>query len=182
MTEPTPRATPPTDPMATSEPSAPGVRPPPASVPPGPSESTAGATGPSASAAMSGAQTQAATLLARLGLAEQLAVGGAVLILLGEVVTGLIFDEYYSGDLVSLLAVAVLVAAWIRHMRSGEVPLGYVTVIRIAGFAVGLIAITDLFVEVRHGAFGNGIDIVGAIGYYVGAALMVGGAIQIKEH
>ena len=150
-----------------------------ATPPPEPNPPPEPATG--AAASMSTAQAQAASMLARLSMAEQLAVLGAVLILLVEVVTGLLLDQYYAGDLVSLLAVAVLVAAWIRHAGSGQVPLGYGTVIRIAGLAVALVAVADLIVELRRGAFDNGTDIVGGIGYYVGAALMAVGAFQIKE-
>ena len=77
-----------------------------------------------------------------------------------------------------LLAVAVIVAAWVRHAKGGEVPLGYVTVVRIAGFAVGLIALMDFIFEIRHLDLDNPVDLFGAVLYYIGAALMAAGACQ----
>ncbi len=139
---------------------------------------TAGAPGGATAAA---AQAQATSMLARMSRPEQLAVVGAVLLLLVEVVTGLLLDQYYAGDLVSLLAIAILVGAWVQYGRGGTVPLGYITVIKIAGFAIGLIAISDLIVELRRGVFDNVTDIIGGLAYYVGAALVAVGAFQAKE-
>jgi hypothetical protein len=135
----------------------------------------------SAASSAASAQAAAASFVGRLGLAEQLALGGAALIVIVEIVFGLLLDEYWAGDIAFLLGLAVLAAAFIRHARGGEVPIGYVTVIRVAGFAVLALAIVDLVYELRHGVFDNGADILGGALYYVGAGLMAAGAWTLRE-
>jgi hypothetical protein len=66
-------------------------------------------------------------------------------------------------------------------MRGGEVPLGYVTVLRIAGFIVGIVAIYDLVYTIRNVDFEVSEDLIAEIGYYIGAILMAAGAWQMKE-
>jgi hypothetical protein len=174
MTEPMPGATPPPAPASPEDTGAPAW-----GSSPGATDSPS--TTPAGSTPAAAAQAMSASMLGRMSLAEQLSVLGAVLLLLVEVVTGLLLDEYFAGDLVSLLAIAILVAAFVRYGRNGDVPLGYVNVLRIAGFAIGLIAVSDLVIEVRRGVFDNVIDIVGGLAYYAGAVLVTVGAFQLKE-
>jgi hypothetical protein len=120
-------------------------------------------------------------MLAKLDAAEQMALGGAALIILVELIFGVLLQQYHAGQISFLAAVAVVAAAWIRHARHGEVPLGYVTVVRLAGFTVGLIALVGIVGELRNGVFDDIADILGGLAYYIGAALMVAGAWSLKE-
>lgn len=122
----------------------------------------------------------APTALSRLNAAEQLVTGGAVLLLLVEIVFGVLLYTYFVGSVVVIAAVAVLLAAFIKHARGGEVPLGYVTVLRIAGFIVGILAVYDLIYQIRATDFEVSEDLLAAIGYYVGAAMMAVGAWRMK--
>lgn len=140
-------------------------------------------TAASAAAASASAAASAATeaFRTRLGVAEQVAVAGAALVVLVELVTGMVLQEYWAGDVAFLLGLAVLTAAYLRHVRSGAVPLGYANVIRVAGFAIAALAVVDLVYEVRRGVFDNAIDILGGAGYYLGAVLMAMGAFRIGD-
>jgi hypothetical protein len=149
----------------------PGV--PPASPEPPPTAPT-----PSTAA---GAQAGAASILNRLSAAEQLAVAGAALILVVEIVFGVILEDYYPGNIAFLLALAVLAAAFIRHVRNGEVPLGYVTVVRVAGFAILALAIVDVIYDLRNDVFDTTSTIIAGILTYGGAILMGAGAWMLRE-
>jgi hypothetical protein len=107
-------------------------------------------------------------------------MGGAALILIVQIVFGVLLEEYFPGSLVWLLALAVLIAGYVKG-RGGEVPLGVYTVVRIAGLAVGLVALFDLIFEIRNGFGDSAVDLLGALGYYVGCAAMAAGAFIIKR-
>jgi len=157
----------PAEPVSAPASPPPAVPPPPPGVPPPPTTASATA----------GAAT---SMLAGLGQAEQLALLGAVLVLFVEIVFGLILEEYGSGDLSTVAAAAVVAAVWI-HARGGRVPLGYATVIRVAGFVIAVVAVVSLVNEVRGGVFDRIADILGGLGYYAGAALMAIGAWTIRD-
>jgi hypothetical protein len=162
----------PTPPTWGTEPAKPPERP----------TSDAAATANAAAAGAAAAATAAsAAFRSRLSLAEQLAVAGASLIVLVELVFGLVIEEYWAGDPAFLLALAVLGAAYVRHVRKAELPLPYSFVVRVAGFGLLALAVIDLPYELRNGVFDNVADILGGAGYYVGAALMAVGAWTIRD-
>jgi hypothetical protein len=134
-----------------------------------------------ASSAAAAASAATAAFRSRLSVGEQLAVAGAGLIVLVELVFGLVIEEYWAGDPAFLLALAVLAVAYIRHVRKGELSVPYATVIRAAGFGILALAVVDLPYELRHGVFNNLADLIGGAGYYGGAALMTVGALTIKD-
>ncbi len=155
----------------------PGIPPTMAAEPPAAPPGGAGA----ASGAAAGAASAASEAFSRLRPAEQMAIVGAGLIVLVEVLLGAIIDEYWSGDAAFLLALAVLAAVYIRHVRKGVTPLSYATIIRVAGVGVAALALIDLPSELRHGVFDRATDILGGAGYYGGAVLMAIGAWSIKD-
>ena len=137
---------------------------------------------PTASAgAAAAASAASAAFRSRLSVGEQLAVAGAGLIVLVELVFGLVIEEYWAGDPAFLLALAVLAVAYVRHVRKAELPVPYATVVRAAGFGILALAVVDLPYELRNGIFNNIADILGGAGYYGGAALMAVGAFTIKD-
>jgi hypothetical protein len=135
---------------------------------------------PPPAAAPPAAAPAAPSALSRMSAAEQMVTGGAVLLLLVEIVFGVLLYTYFVGSVVVIAAVAVLLAAFIKHARGGEVPLGYVTVLRIAGFIVGIVAVYDLVYQIRNVDFEASEDLIADIGYYVGAAMMAVGAWRMK--
>ncbi len=166
----------------------PGVSPAPSTPPSGPPPSDgwgaagapAGGAGVPASAAADAASAATAAF-GRLGRAQQMAVAGAALLILVELVFGLVLEEYWVGDVAFILALAVLAAAFIIHVRNGKLPVSESTVIRAAGVGVAALAIVDLPYELRNGIFDNIADDLGGLGYYAGAALMAVGAWTTKE-
>jgi hypothetical protein len=130
---------------------------------------------------MADAQAAAASLLNRLSAAEQLAVVGAGLVLVVEIVFGVILEDYYPGNLAFLLALAVLAAAYVRHVRHGEVPVGYVTVVRVAGFAILALAVVDVIYDLRNDVLDSGTRVVAGVLNYGGAILMGAGAWMLRE-
>lgn len=156
--------------------------PPQGDAPPQESAASPGA-GASAAAGVAATAANAATeaFRTRLGMGEQLAVVGAALIVLVELVMGMLLLQYWAGDVAFLLGIAVLAGFYQRHVRGRDVPLGHVTVIRVAGVAIAALAIVDLSYELRTGVFDDVPDIVGGAAYYVGAALMALGALRIGD-
>jgi hypothetical protein len=116
-----------------------------------------------------------------MSAAGQMAVAGAALLVACQLILGLVLEEYYTGDLAFALAAIVLVAAWITFSRGGSVPLGFATIVRVAGLVIGLLAVVDLVFELRNGVFDNIADVLGGILYYAGAALLAAAAFRIKD-
>jgi hypothetical protein len=137
------------------------------------SDPTGGSPAPAAPAAAPTAAQAAANALT-------LAMGGAALILVVYVVFDVLLEQYFLQTFSWLLAVAIVVAGYIKT-RGGDVPLGAVTVIKVAGLAIGLIALTDLISELRNGVFDDVVDIVAGLGYYIGAAAAAAGAWTLKR-
>lgn len=153
----------------------------PAKPPEQPATDPTSAANAAATSAAAAANAATAAFRSRLSMAEQLAVAGAGLIVLVEVVFGLVIEEYWAGDPAFLLALAVLGAAWLRHVRKAELPISHSLVVRAAGFGLLALAVIDLPYELRNGIFDNIADILGGAGYYLGAALMALGAWTIKD-
>ena len=167
----------------------PGVSPAPSNSPPGPPATdgwnAVGAAPGGTSAAPANAAADAASAataaFGRLGRAEQTAVAGAALLIVVELLFGLVLEEYWVGDVAFILALAVLVTAFVIHVRNGKLPVSESTVIRAAGIGVAALAIVDLPYELRNGIFDNLADDIGGLGYYAGAALMAVGAWTTSE-
>jgi hypothetical protein len=110
-----------------------------------------------------------------------MAVAGAALLILVELLFGLVLEEYWVGDVAFILALAVLATAFVLHVRNGRLPISESSVIRAAGLGVAALAIVDLPYELRNGIFDNLADDLGGLGYYAGAALMAVGAWTTKD-
>jgi hypothetical protein len=160
-------------------PAAPAVPPEPLATPPG--GPTPPPQAPAAPPPTAQAMATAASMVNRFNSAEQMAVGGAALIVLVELVFGMVLEGYWAGDVPFVLALGVLGVAFMRRIRNAELHVDYVTVLKAAGFAVAALAVIDLVYELRHGYFDNATDILGGAGYYIGAALMFAGAWMVRR-
>ena len=111
--------------------------------------------------------------------AELFVLGGALLVILCDLLFDVIIDRYPFSDITSAAAVAALLAVVLGSRMSD----GARTARMIAVGAVGValyMAARDLYFDVR--ALSGGIDVtylLGALAMYVGVALMAWGAWQL---
>lgn len=101
---------------------------------------------------------------------------GALALVGGHVLFGLLLDEYYYGTLIPALALMVLLAV----LNVGGFGLS-ARAQRIIGIFVGLSAAIGFLTDLRSGGFPDGVvDVLAYLVYLGGAALMFVGAWSSK--
>ncbi len=118
-------------------------------------------------------------LIDGLGSGERLFALGAALIVVDYLLFELILEEYsfFTGTL--LVAAIGLFAVWVRHSRSGAswpVPYGWVA--KLLGYMAVFLGLIELLADLRLGILDNGADVIGGLGLYAGAVLMLLGSRQ----
>jgi hypothetical protein len=149
--------------------------------PPGP-ESTHAATPPPSPAASTVPATPAApsamsTFVSSMTQAELMVGGGALIILLADLIFGIFGDYSFSSVIWGAAAVAVLVIA-LRRLLNRGFGTAYETILLVATALVVLATIRNLILDVLF-VPGRNLDItyfLGALALYVGVALMAIGA------
>jgi len=119
----------------------------------------------------------AASMLSKLSQGELLVGAGALLVLLGELLFGLLVDEYFIGQFSWAVAAVALLAVALRAM--GRTLPGYDTILVLAGFVMAVVGVRDLVFDLR--ALGNyeAVDFLGMLAYYVGVVAMAAGALMV---
>jgi hypothetical protein len=116
-------------------------------------------------------------MMARFSPAELFMAGGALLVLLTDLVFG-IFGAYSFSAVIWGAAAAVLVLIVLRSWLRGQAPSSY-TFLLVALVAVAVLStVRNLILDIRF-IPGRSLDVtyfLGAIGLYVGIGLMVYGA------
>jgi len=112
-----------------------------------------------------------------LSQGELLVGAGALLVLLGELLFGLLVDEYFIGQFSWAVAAVALLAVALRAM--GRTLPGYDTILVLAGFVMAVVGVRDLVFDLR--ALGNyeAVDFLGMLAYYVGVVAMAAGALMV---
>ena len=118
-----------------------------------------------------------ATLISAMSRWEQLTVAGALVIVLGDLLFGIILREFYAGDLLWIAAAVALVA--FAANRRATVPL-YFNLMLLAGGIVALLGARELVIELlfilRNFADVSAVYLIGFIVWTAGLVLMAWGA------
>lgn len=133
---------------------------------------------PPASPAAAPAPSPMSSMLATMGTAELMAVGGALLVLITDVVFG-VFGPYSVGSVNWTAAGFVVVAALIVRFMHMTLPLAYETILIVAGFIAAINGVRDLVYDVLNVTSPGNTPItyiLGMVLLYVGLALMFVGA------
>jgi hypothetical protein len=116
-------------------------------------------------------------MLSRLSQGELLVGGGALLIVVGELVFGVVTRDYSLGQLPWALAAIALIVIAVR--ASGRTFPAYDTILVVAGLAMAVIGVRDLLYDVRSLTGESTTWYLGFVAYYVGVALMAVGAWMV---
>ncbi len=122
------------------------------------------------------------TMVARYGMSRLIAAGGALLIILGDLVFS-IFGGYGYSNIVWACAAVVLVTVLIGHRLPPVIANNQNNIILIAALLALLMTIREVFDDVRYLTSPGGIAvswILGAIFIYGGVALMALGAWRVQ--
>lgn len=133
---------------------------------------------PAPPAAPAAPAAPASSLLANFSQPELLIVGGGLLILLVDIIFGMFGPFSFSNIIWVAAAVAVVAAVLVRFGRM-TLPFPYESLLVAAGFLAALSGVRDLIYDLlfisRPGGASTGY-MLGAVGLYLGVALMAVGA------
>ena len=120
-----------------------------------------------------------AGLLSSLSQAEQLILGGALLVLLVDLVFGIVIRAYIISDVVWAAAAGALMVAWLHRRSPAMLPLRYETVLLVLAALAAIVAarkvLSDLLFVLRPPIGADGTFVLGMLGLAVGAAAMGAG-------
>jgi hypothetical protein len=149
---------------------------PPASAPPPPASAPAPAAGTPAPAAASSPMSGA---FASMSQAELMIGGGALLIVLIDLIFAVFLGSYSFSQVLWAGAVVALLAVAMTHFMRMTLPFAYTSLLMLAGAVVAITSVRELlrdliFLTGRSGPV-RAEFLLGALGLYVGVALMVFG-------
>ena len=116
-------------------------------------------------------------MLSRLSQGELLVGAGALLIVLGELVFGLVTQDFSLGQLPWAIAAIVLIVVALR--ATGRSFPASDTILVLAGLAMAVIGIRDLLYDLRNLGGESATWYAGFVVYYLGIALMAAGAFMV---
>ena len=117
-------------------------------------------------------------MLARFSQAELLVGGGALLIILADLIFGLVTRDFTVGQLPWAIATVVVFAIVALRMMGRTLPMDHQTILVMAGVAMAFVGVRDLLYDLRSIAGETATYLLGALVYYAGAALMAAGAFM----
>lgn len=164
------------DPGATTPPPAQPAEPAPAA-PAAPAPSAAPSPAPAAAATP--ASSPVSSALASMSQAELMIGGGALLIVLVDLIFAVFLGSYSFSQVLWAGAIIALLAIAMTHFLRMTLPFAYGSLLMLAGALVGITGVRELlrdlvFLTGRTGP--NAEFLLGALGLYVGVALVVFGA------
>jgi hypothetical protein len=116
-------------------------------------------------------------MLSRLSQGELLVGAGALVLVLGELLFGVVTRDYSLGQLPWAIAAIALIIVALR--AAGRSFPAHDTILILAGFAMAVVGVRDLLYDVRTLAGESTTWYLGFLAYYVGVALMAAGAWMI---
>jgi hypothetical protein len=116
-------------------------------------------------------------MLSRLSQGELLVGAGALLILIGELVFGVVTRDYSIGQLPWALAAVALIVVAVR--ASGRTFPASDTILVVAGLGMAVIGVRDLLYDVRSLSGESTTWYLGFVVYYLGVVLMAVGAWMV---
>lgn len=122
-------------------------------------------------------------MMASMAPWERFIVIGAIILILGDVVFGVLLREFYAGDLVWLLSAGALLAYYANRTKPGLVP-SYATVMLLIAAGIAVVGVRDFVIELYYilrnlsDLSDQALYLVGFIVWIVGVALCAYGAWQ----
>jgi hypothetical protein len=120
------------------------------------------------------------TMMNSMNAWERFIVIGALILVLGDLVFGILLRDFYAGDVVWLASAIALIAFYANRRWPGRVP-AYTTVMLLAAVVVGLVGLRDALIEVYYilrniSTLNDGaIYLLGFVVWLAGLALVVYG-------
>lgn len=157
----------------------------PSAPPPPPSGTTYSAAPPPPPPAAAGPGAPAfdiSSITSRLSQAELLLVGGALIILLIELLMGVFLAEYFIGDAPLLLSAGILALVWLHKTGRAQIA-SYTTLLIAAGAGLGVLGVDQILTDVRQTMqFSSDVMTwIGRVAYYAGTLLAAFGAYVLAR-
>jgi len=114
--------------------------------------------------------------MSRLSQGEMLVGAGALLIVGGELIFGLVTQDFSLGQLPWAIAAIALILVALR--ATGRSFASYETILVLAGLAIAVVGVRDLLYDLRSLSGEATTWYLGFVVYYLGVALMAAGAFM----
>lgn len=108
---------------------------------------------------------------------ERYVVIGALVLILGDVVFGILLREFYAGDVMWLVSAIALVAFFANRQRAGSVP-AYSSVMLLAAAAVAVIGVRGFLIEAYY-VLRNASTISNEMVYLLGFVVWIIGVLLV---
>jgi len=115
-------------------------------------------------------------MMSRLSQGEMLVGAGALLIVGGELIFGLVTQDFSLGQLPWAIAAIALILVALR--ATGRSFASYETILVLAGLAIAVVGVRDLLYDLRSLSGEATTWYLGFVVYYLGVALMAAGAFM----
>ena len=116
------------------------------------------------------------SMLGRFSQAELMIAGGALLLVIVELIFGIATRDYSIGPLQWAIETVTLLALLGPRLARISLPISSETIAVMAGITIAFVGVRDLVYELRDLAGASAMFYVAMVGYYVGVALMAVGA------
>lgn len=131
-------------------------------------------------------QSQVNEAIGKLGSpGEQLLALGAVLLVFVDIFGDLIFDEWFVRDVQLVPAWFVIAAVILYRFRSSPLPVSYVLLLAVLGFASGFVGVRQILSDLGIGRDSRSLfdrdtaPVIYGLIVWAGSILMLAGAIQL---
>lgn len=115
-------------------------------------------------------------MLARFSQAELMIAGGALLLVLVELIFGIITRDYSLGQLPWAIATVTLLAVLGPRLARISLPMSSETIAVMAGITIAFVGVRDLAYDLRSLSGASATFMLAMVGYYLGVVLMAVGA------
>jgi len=114
-----------------------------------------------------------ANMMSSMSAWERFMVIGALILVLGDLVFGILLRDFYAGDVVWLASAIALIAFYANRRWPGRIS-AYTTVMLLAAVVVGLVGLRDALIEVYY-ILRNLSDLTNELTYLLGIIIWIAG-------
>ncbi len=108
---------------------------------------------------------------------ERYVVIGALVLILGDVVFGILLREFYAGDLMWLASAVALLAFYANRQRAGSVP-AYASLMLLVAAAVAVVGVRGFLIEAYY-VLRNAGDMSNEMVYLLGFVVWIIGVLLV---
>jgi hypothetical protein len=140
---------------------------------------------PDATAPAQPAPSPLDNLVASMGTAQLLIVGGAAVLVVVDLLFGVLLREYFIGDAMWLGAGGILLAFLVGRRMPNMLPMAYERVLLVGGLIVAIVGargiIFDVVSLVRSPSAWNAMEIIGLLAYIAAVLAVAWGVWQLAK-